>query len=123
MDHVRTFLSAQAATFALAALIHAGVLAEGFQHRQASIAEGVIAIVLALGLLAGVTAPRWSRTFGLAAQVFALVGTLLGVVMIAIGVGPQSGFDKALHALMLTLLVGGLIVVFRVPGRLERRGA
>src|SRR5262249_56557365 len=49
------------------------------------------------GLVTGVMAPRSSRAAGLAAVAFALVRTLVRILTIAIGPGPQSSFDKALH--------------------------
>jgi hypothetical protein len=107
------FLSLEAAAFGAAALVHAGVLATGYEHREASVAEGVIAVVLVLGLAAGVIAPLWRRAFGLAAQGFALLGTMVGIVMIAIGVGPQSAFDVALHTGFVALLTTGIVVVAR----------
>src|SRR5687768_13462385 len=97
MHHVRTFLGIEAMAFGAAALVHAGVLTAGYQHREATIAEGVIAGVLTLGLVVSVLRPYWRRAVGLAAQGFALLGTFVGIFTMAIGVGPQSGFDVALH--------------------------
>ena len=77
------------------------------------IAESVIAVVLLLGLLAVALAPRRSRTFALAAQAFALLGTCVGIVTIIIGIGPRSAFDLSLHAMMVALLVTGLVIVSR----------
>jgi hypothetical protein len=47
---VRVFMLFEAATFAVAALIHFGVLAHGFEHQKAATAESVIAVVLLTGL-------------------------------------------------------------------------
>jgi ABC-type uncharacterized transport system permease subunit len=113
MTLVRLFLFTEAAAFALAALVHAGVPADGYQHREAAIAESVIAAVLSLGLLVSVSSPRSSRAAGLAAQGFALLGTCVGILTMAIGVGPQSRFDVGLHAGFITLLVTGLVAVGR----------
>lgn len=113
MTSVQLFLFVEAAAFGAAALVHAGVLAAGYQHREAMIAESVIAIVLALGLVASLAIPRRSRAVGLAAQGFALFGTLVGIFTMIIGVGPQSVFDVALHIGFVTLLISGLIVVGR----------
>jgi hypothetical protein len=109
----RMFLGAEALAFAAASLVHKGVLLDGYQHFQAGVAEGVIAIVLAIGLLIAATIPRLTRVAGLAAQGFALLGTCVGITMIAIGVGPQSAFDVALHVGFVTLLVAGLVVAAR----------
>ena len=113
MKHLHIFLIVEALSFALAALVHAGILIDGYQHREAMIAESVIAGVLALGLAACLAVPGSSRVIGLGAQGFALLGTLVGIFTIAIGIGPQSTFDLALHAGFVTLLVAGLIVVAR----------
>jgi hypothetical protein len=113
MKHVKRFLGIEAFAFATAALVHAGVLIDGYQHRQAGIAEGVIAAVLTLGLMVSVVRPQWSRAAGLAAQGFALLGTLVGITMISIGVGPQSAFDVVLHVFFVTVLGAGLFVTAR----------
>jgi hypothetical protein len=110
MKYLQRFLGVEAAAFAAASLVHAGVLIDGYQHRQASIAEGVIAVVLILGLVVSLVRPQMSRAAGLGAQGFALLGTFVGITMISIGVGPQSVFDVALHVCFVTLLVAGLIV-------------
>ena len=113
MKHVRTFLSIEAIAFGLAALVHAGVLIGGYQHREARIAESLIAGVLALGLAVSLASPHLSRPAGLAAQGFALLGTSVGILAIAVGVGPQSLFDIVLHGGFITLLIAGLTVVAR----------
>jgi len=113
MKHVRTFLGIEAIAFGTAALIHAGVLTDGYQHREATIAESIIAGVLTLGLLVILISARSSRSVALAVQGFALLGTLVGILAIAIGVGPQSRFDVALHAGFVTLLIAGLTIVSR----------
>ena len=109
MKPVRTFLALEAIAFGIAALIHAGVLTNGYQHREATIAESVIAGVLTLGLLVTLMNPRSSRAAGLTVQGFAFLGTLVGIFTMAIGVGPQSRFDVALHSGFVTLLIAGLL--------------
>jgi hypothetical protein len=110
---VRTFLALEAALFAGAALIHAGVLAHGYEHARAETAEGVIALVLAGGLAAALVAPGSSRGVGLAVQGFALLGTLVGLFTIAIGIGPRTALDLILHMTMILLLLTGLWFVGR----------
>lgn len=46
MARIRIFLLSEAVVFVVAALIHAGALVEGYQHREARIAESVIAVAL-----------------------------------------------------------------------------
>ena len=110
---VRGFLTMEAAIFATAVLIHTGVLMRGFEHPKASVAESVIGLVLFVGLAATVVVPAPSRTFGLAAQGFALAGTLVGLFTIAVGVGPRTALDLIIHTIMIALLVTGLVSVTR----------
>jgi hypothetical protein len=110
---VRLWLACEAAVFAAASLVHAGALLSGYEHSQAQMAEAVIALVLVGGIAGTKIAPASSRAIGLAAQGFALLGTCVGLFMIAIGVGPRTGLDLILHAVMIALLVSGLVVVAR----------
>jgi hypothetical protein len=73
-----------------AALAHAGILASGFEHFRVMIAEGVIGVVLAFGLLMVLIWPAQYPVMTLAVQGFALVGTLIGAFTIAVGVRPQT---------------------------------
>src|SRR5437588_63300 len=43
---IRLLLLLEAATFMLAAMVHFGLFVQGFEHRQARIAEGVISLML-----------------------------------------------------------------------------
>jgi hypothetical protein len=85
----------------------------GYQHRQARIAEGVIAIVLLVGLISTFVRPAWTRVTGLATQGFALLGTLVGLFTIAIGIGPRTAPDLVYHTLIVLVLAWGLIVAAR----------
>jgi hypothetical protein len=112
-DIVRRFLIGETAAFALASLIHRGHLVAGYEHGHAATAESVIAAVLVAGLVLTWVAPHWMRAIGLAAQGFALFGTLVGVFVIIKGVGPQTGPDIAYHAAMVVMLIVGLVVTAR----------
>ena len=105
----------EAATFIVAALIHFGVLAQGFEHQKAGTAESVIAVVLLTGFGWSLAAGRSIRLIGLIAQGFALIGTLVGIFTIAIGVGPRTVPDIAYHVLIVIVLVSGLVVAARAP--------
>lgn len=110
-DHTKLalILLAETLLFAVASLVHAGVLISGFEHRHAMIAEGVFGAVLGLGLLMVLIWPARGPIIALAAQGFALLGTLVGAFTIAVGVGPQTRGDAAFHVvLLLVLLVGSL---------------
>jgi hypothetical protein len=110
---VRRLLTGEAALFCAAALLHTGALIGGYHHREAATAESVIAAVLLAGFAISLIAPRWSRVAGLAAQGFALLGTVVGIFTIAIGIGPQTVLDITIHAVMVATLVTGLWLVGR----------
>ncbi len=107
----------EAAIFALAALVHAGVLLHGYEHLRARIAETVIAVVLLAGWMAATARPEWARAAGLAAQGFAFLGLLAGFVAIVVGVGPRTAPDLVYHAAVLLLLAWGLDAIRRSPER------
>jgi hypothetical protein len=111
---VRRFLLVEAATFITAAAIHAGWLISGYEHREARIAESIIAAVLVGGAAITWTGPAWTRTAGLFAQGFALFWTLVGIATIAAGVGPRTGPDILYHVAIVAVLVWGLTVTRRV---------
>lgn len=115
MTTTRWFLAFEAATFILAAAIHSGFLVAGYDHRDAAIAETVIAAVLLAGLTTSLLRPAWTRRAGLIAQGFALLGTLVGIFTILVGVGPQSTPDIVYHIAIVIVLIAGLIAVRREP--------
>jgi hypothetical protein len=110
---VRRFLLVEAATFITAAAIHGGWLMSGYEHREARIAESIIAAVLLGGAAIAWARPAWTRTGGLFAQGFALFWTLVGVTMIAVGVGPRTGPDILYHIGIVGVLVWGIVVARR----------
>lgn len=110
---IRRFLLVEAAAFVVAALIHSGRLIGGYEHRQASTAESVIATVLLIALASTWLRPGTTPVIGLIAQVFALVGTLVGMLTIAIGIGPRSTPDVVYHIGMVGVLLWGAIVAAR----------
>jgi hypothetical protein len=112
---IRLFLLVEGASFLTAELIHRGVFISGYAHQQASVAETTIAIVLLAGLGLTWIWPTHTRLIGLVAQTFALLGTLVGAVTIAIGVGPRTGPDIAYHLTILAVLIWGIIVAARAP--------
>ena len=119
---LRSFLVAEIALFALASLLHRGILARGFEHSKAAVAESIIALVLAIGFAISVYSPKEARVAALWTQGFALLGVCVGVVMILIGVGPHTRLDYAIHAAMAATLITGLVATKRAqvidPGSL-----
>jgi hypothetical protein len=111
---IRTFLLAEAATFVVAALIHSGWLMSGYEHHEARVAESIIAAVLLAGAALAWLRPMWTRAAGLVAQGFALFLTLVGIVTIAVGIGPRTPLDIVYHVVIVAVLVWGLIVARRV---------
>jgi len=107
---IRLFLLLEGASYVVASLIHSGLIVDGYQHRSASTAEGVIAVVLLVGLALTWVWPGQTRSIGFAVQAFAMLGTLVGAFTIAIGIGPRSIPDLAYHLTMLAVLAGGLVV-------------
>jgi hypothetical protein len=120
MSRVRIFLVAEALAFSLASLIHSGGLIGGYEHPQARIAEGVIASVLLVALVLSWIQPALLRTVGLAAQGFALLGTLVGLFTIVVGVGPRTAPDIIYHIGIVLVLVWGLRVAARAGGDVAR---
>ena len=116
MPHtIRLFLLLEGASFVLAGLVHFGVLAGGYEHRSAGTAESVIGAVLLVALALTWALPARTRTIGMVAQAFALLGTLVGAFTIAIGVGPRTTPDLVFHAAILLALAWGLVVAARAP--------
>lgn len=114
---IRTFLLVEAAAFLAAAWIHLGFSSLGFEHRRAGIAESVIAAALLAGLAWSALRPASARRAGRLAQGFALFGTIVGMVTIAIGVGPRTLPDILYHVVILAVLAWGLAVASREPIR------
>ena len=120
---IRLFLLLEGASFVVAGLVHAGMLVDGYAHRQASIAESTIGVVLLVGFGLTWVWPARTRPLGLVAQGFALLGTLVGLFTIAVGVGPRTGPDLAYHVAILAALGWGLVVAARAPANGARESA
>lgn len=112
---IRLFLFFEAAIFVVAALVHSGVFVRGYEHQAARVAESVIAAVLLAGLALSWVTPAWTRRIGMVAQGFALLGTLVGLLTIAIGVGPRTVPDIIYHVAIVAVLIWGLVAARRAP--------
>ena len=93
VSSIRLLLFGEAVVFLIAAFVHAGMWIDGYQHREARIAESVLAGALYVGLGLSWLRPLRTRKAGLAAQGFALFGTLIGIFTIIVGVGPRTISD------------------------------
>jgi len=107
---IRFFLLFEAASFVAASLVHSGVLITGYEHQKARIAESVLAVVLLSAAVLTWVRPTWTRKAGLAAQGFALLGTLVGIFTIIVGVGPRTVPDVVYHITIVAVLVWGLVI-------------
>jgi hypothetical protein len=105
---LRGFLLLEAGLLVAASLVHSGLLLQGHAHSQARIAEAVIAAVLLAAWALSLVWPVRTRQLALLAQAVALKGTLVGLSIILIGIGPQSAPDKVFHFALLGLLLAGL---------------
>ncbi|MGH6945866.1 MAG: hypothetical protein ACREDZ_00925, partial [Kiloniellales bacterium] len=113
---MRLVLCLEAAAFVGAALVHSGVALGGYEHREATIAESVIAVVLLTSLAMTWAGSLTAHKAGLVAQAIALLGTLIGVFTIAIGVGPSTAPDIAFHVAVVPALLLGLVAIARMRG-------
>jgi hypothetical protein len=120
---IRLFMLFEAVSFATASLIHSGVFITGYEHPAARIAEGVIAIVLFVGLALTFVRRTWTRWVGLVAQGFALLGTMVGLVTIAVGVGPRTVPDLVFHGGIVVVLAWGLYVAARTRSHVTEQHA
>ena len=110
---IQLFLVVQAAVFAFAAGAHFGIVGS-MDDPAAGVAESVIAVALLGGLALTFVPGIPARPAALAAQGFALLGTLVGFTLV-LTVGPTKAFDVTMHGIMLALLVTGLAVTYRSP--------
>jgi hypothetical protein len=117
---IRGFLAVESGAFYAAALLHSGWLVPAHAHAKAATAETVIGTVLLAGLLTSRLSPSATRTAGLLAQGFALLGTCVGIFTIAIGIGPRTPLDFVLHAGFIAVLVTGLTRAWRGYGSAVR---
>ncbi len=113
---MRAVLGMEGISFLLAAMIHAGILIQGYAHREAMIAEGVIGMVLLIGLAITWVRPRSMFSIAAGVQAFALLGTLVGGWTIVVGVGPRTVPDIVYHVVIVVILVVGLGVAWRARG-------
>lgn len=116
IPRLRTLLLVEAIAFALAAMVHFGVLVHGYEHDKARIAESIIALALLAGLAVSLLRPALTRDAALAAQGFALLGTFVGLFTIIIGVGPRTVPDVIFHILIIVLLIFGLLLASQTSG-------
>lgn len=116
-ERLRLIMSFQILLFITGALSHSGYLPFSYVHFQARIAETIITVLLTIGLASTFTKKPSKFKLTTATQVLSLLGTLVGVVMISVGVGPRTNFDYGLHAAMIVLFLLALKMLVR-PNRI-----
>jgi hypothetical protein len=107
------FLMVETVLFTFAALVHRGFFFPGYEHERAAIAELVVAVVLGAGLIYSFGSSDSTRRIATSVQVFALLGVIAGVITMAAGIGPRTGMDLILHAIMAVTLFLGVLVARR----------
>jgi hypothetical protein len=70
---IKRFLIFELLGFSTASLVHSGVLVHGYEHPKARIAEGVIAVILFVGLILTIVFPAKIRPISFTVQGFALL--------------------------------------------------
>lgn len=105
---MKVLLLIEALIFAFAASVHRGWTIAGYEHASAATAEGTVAAILMVGFVLSPAVPTLSRWAGLMAQGLALAGTMIGVFVVIIGVGPQTAPDVICHAVMIVVLAYGI---------------
>lgn len=111
----RWFIVVAALSLLIASQIHFGNLVSGYEDQGAAVPESVIGGVMLLGLLFSWARAPWGRRAAIGALAFGLAGSTLGLVLVAIGVGPRTVPDVIYHVLLVTTLVVGLIQSLRRP--------
>jgi hypothetical protein len=109
----RLLLLSEAICFGAASLVHRGILVSGYQHPAAAEAEGAIGLMLLACYILTWAWPAHTRAIALAGQGAALLGTLVGALTVAVGIGPHTALDIAFHVAMLALLAFGLVATAR----------
>jgi peptidoglycan/LPS O-acetylase OafA/YrhL len=118
----------EAATFAVAASLHLDariplgiVTFYGEPQSKAAVPELIIAAVLLLGAVVVLLRPDEARQVASIATGFAIFGVLVGLVTIAIGVGPRTVPDLIYHVgVMVVLLISFGVLMNRRRRRRSR---
>jgi hypothetical protein len=105
-------MALEAAAFAAAALVHSGVIIDGYEDPAAATAESIIGLVLVGGAMLAWSRPTWTRVIAISAQGFALAGSVIGLYL-NLAVGPGTVPDLVFHAGIVIVLVIGLVLPVR----------
>jgi len=114
----------EALAFGFAAVLHTGVrlpLVPDFFHDPrivgATVVEALCAVALGgAAIMVGASAPRaWAAA--VSAQIFSIVADLFGMLVIALGFGPDSPFNFLFHRVGILVLVLALAGLLTPPAR------
>jgi drug/metabolite transporter (DMT)-like permease len=105
---VRGLLLSQIAGFVALASIHFGLLMGGYRHPPAGATELVIVASLVGALLLTWGPPVLGQRVATAAQLFASLGALVGLVTMTLGVERATILEVALNLVLLLALTAGL---------------
>ena len=120
MIAIVALMAIAAGTFALASLVHFGIVMRlgpldlDDPFAGAAVPEGVIAIVLGGGTINVIARPTRSWTAALATDLFALVGTLFGL---SVTLGSSRTADITYHLGVLSLLMVIVVLLLLPAGR------
>jgi hypothetical protein len=119
---VAVLICIEALAFGFAAVLHTGVrlpLLPDFFHDPrivgATVVEALCAVALGgAAIMVGAAAPK-AWVAAVSAQVFSIVADLFGMLVIALGFGPDSSFNFLFHRVgivVLVLVLAGLLTPF-----------
>jgi hypothetical protein len=118
---VRGLLLVQVVGFVVLASIHVGLLIGGYRRPPAGATELVIAVVVVVALVLTWAPPAQGQRAVTAAQFFAMLGVLVGLVTVTLGVERGTNLEVAVNlALLLTATTG---LVLTAAWRRERRSS
>jgi hypothetical protein len=110
---ISVLMVGEALTFLLAALLHLGIPL-GFSEPRiipAAIVEGLCGLLLAGSAYAVFVRTRLAWGAALAAHLFAVAGVLLGIISLALGLGPSTVVNTIYHRVILGVLVVVLVLL------------
>jgi hypothetical protein len=107
---VRGLLLVQVAGFVVLASIHFGVLIGGYRHPPPGATELVIVAALVVAFVLTWGPPARGQRAATAAQLFAMLGVVVGLITVTLGVERGSTLEVALNVALLLTVTTGLVV-------------
>ena len=112
---ISVLMSVETITFLLAALLHLGIqFPAGFSEPRiipAAIVEGLCGVFLAVATYGVLVRKTWAWGVALAAHIFAGAGVLLGIISLALGLGPSTPANTIYHRVILAVLLIVLVLL------------